>query len=269
MSVKHTLSEDKTEVTFEVSCDGCGWFGVGFTKPGTTRSFMTSGGQGTDVVYCDGTQPDGLPQRHKLSSYGSIAPGDSNTRVLRGPLDVCGIAQGTMTFTRKIEALDDTENVIAVDTSGDTGVKFAMSWAYHASSPTISYHTGNMGHAMIALVPKRGAAESPRPTCAGNERHGAFEMHFLCAPRGDFRNIPSKFRRRSKPARPADSPRDGSRRRRGRLGDIPRPAGRGDAAGASWIVRGTGRGDAAGASWIVRGTVAATRRSVPARRPTR
>jgi hypothetical protein len=41
-----------------------------------------------------------------------------------------------------------------------------MSWAYHASSTTISYHTGNMGHAMIALVPKRGAAESPRPTCA-------------------------------------------------------------------------------------------------------
>ena len=61
-------------------------------------------------MYCDGTQPDGLPQRHKLSSYGGIAPGDANTRVLRGPLDVCDVAQGTMTFTRKIEALDDTEN---------------------------------------------------------------------------------------------------------------------------------------------------------------
>lgn len=151
---------------FEVSCNGCGWFGVGVAKIGTTRSFMTSGGQGTDVVYCDGTQPDGLPQRHRLSSYGGIAPGSTNTRVLRGPLDVCDVAQGTMTFTRKVEALDDSENAIAVDTSGDTGTKFAMAWAYHASSTTVSYHTGNMGHTMIALVPKRGAAESPRPTCA-------------------------------------------------------------------------------------------------------
>ena len=164
MTVKHELSEDGESVTFEVTCDQCGWFAVGFTVTGTTGSFMTSRGKGTDVIFCDGSNALGLPQRTLLSSYAGITPGSPNIRLMKGPNDVCDVGRGRMKFTRLVKATDLSENSIKVGTPAD-GAKFALAFAYHSSSTTVSYHTGNMGHRMIALVPKRSKADSPRPTC--------------------------------------------------------------------------------------------------------
>ena len=92
--LRATLSATSDGVDFAIQ-GGEGWMAVGVTAAGTSGGgYMTSGGQGTDVYYCDAST-NNVVWRTKATQY-------ANPKSYAGKAEVpnsnCNVAAGTFSF---------------------------------------------------------------------------------------------------------------------------------------------------------------------------
>ena len=122
---------------------------------------MTSGGQGTDVYYCDAST-NNVVWRTKATQY-------ANPKSYAGKAEVpnsnCNVAAGTFSF--QVNFTDVTGNSPALETAVNDGADFSLAWATSndASRTTMSYHGGTRGGVSgisLKVSPGPGVVSQPR-----------------------------------------------------------------------------------------------------------
>ena len=140
MSFVHKVTGSNIE--FDVTCAGCGWFGLGVSKDGK----MGSSGEGSDLVVCDGTN---TVKRYSATAQSAPSGG---TAV---PGATCSTAAGTMKFTRALAA-DSSAATKQREIPSTAGTNVKLIFAYGASgSNTMKYHA-TRGSKTVALIKTAG-----------------------------------------------------------------------------------------------------------------
>lgn len=140
MSFVHKVTGSNIE--FDVTCAGCGWFGMGVSKDGT----MGSSGDGSDLVVCDGT--------NTVKRYSATATSTPSGGTVV-PDATCSTTAGTMKFMRAFAA-DSSAATKQREIPSTIGANVQLIFAYGASgSNPMAYHN-TRGSKTVTLIKAAG-----------------------------------------------------------------------------------------------------------------